>query len=396
MARRASLCYWQRVSSLAPHQHRLHKALRRHAAKGWQRAVFARPGDDPRPTELVGPEGTPAAADVDALLAAADAAATQGRVKVTLVVDDRTKVRIDARHGRAKLVALDEDRARKMMGGKDRALRPDDSAPLLRVIGLMNADGTISTKHAKKYKQVNHLVELCRPIWARWEDNAGEQEGRIAPRRIVDLGCGNGYLTFVIAEALRLAGIDALVEGIDVRGDVVDRANDRAATLGWDHVRFRRGTIADASRKPTPDLVVSLHACDTATDDALAFAIETGARAILCAPCCQRELSTQLHKDTVPVHALAQHNLLGRDYAAVLTDALRVETLVACGYAVDTLEFVASEHTPKNLLLRASRRHADAPVDRSRWKLDRIRERCHALGVRPHLLEVLDGQSARA
>ena len=389
MARRASLCYSLRVSSRAPHQHRLHKALRRHAAKGWKVAVFARPGDDPTPTELAGPAGVPTPADLDALLAAADTAADDGRVKITLVVDDRTKVRIDARHGRAKVVALDEDLARKMMGGKDRALRPDDSAPLLRVIGLMNADGTISTKHAKKYKQVNHLVELCRPIWARWE---GDRDG---PRRIVDLGCGNGYLTFVIAEALRLAGIDAAVEGLDVRGDVIDRANERAATLGWDHVRFRRGSIADASRRVAPDLVVALHACDTATDDALAFAIETGARAILAAPCCQRELSTQLAKDTVPVPALAQHNLLGRDYAAVLTDALRIETLVACGYAVDTLEFVASEHTPKNLLLRAHRRHADAPVDPSRWKLDRVRERCEALGVRPHLLEVLD-QSARA
>lgn len=371
------------MSSRAPHQQRLHKALRRHAAEGWQRAVFARPGEDPSPAEHAAPAGTPTEADLDALLAATDAAAARGQVKITLVLDAKTKVRIDARHGRAKVVELDEDRARKIMGGKDRALRPDDSAPLLRVIGLMNADGTISTKHAKKYKQVNHLVQLCRPIWARWGD-AGK-----GPRRVVDLGCGNGYLTFVIAEALRLEGIEAVVEGLDVRGDVIDRANDRAAALGWSHVRFRRGSIEAAPRNDAPDLVVALHACDTATDDALAYAIATGARAILAAPCCQRELSTQLDKKTVPLPSLAQHGLLGRDYAAVLTDALRVEVLLACGYSVDTLEFVASEHTPKNLLLRAHRRHGDAPVDPSRWKLDRVRERCDALGVRPHLLEAL-------
>jgi SAM-dependent methyltransferase len=353
--------------------------------------VFARPGDDADVTEHAGPAGTPTPVDLEALVAATLKAAGEGRVKITLVLDDQRRVRIDARHGRAKVMQIDEALARKMMGGKDRALRPDASAPLLRVIGLMNADGTISTKHAKKYKQVNHFVELCRPIWARWK--ADERTG---PRMVLDLGCGNAYLTFVAAEALRLEGIDAKLLGIDVREDLITRARARAATLGWRHIEFVQGTIAEAPRDIRPDLVIALHACDTATDEALAFAIETGASSILCAPCCQRELSTQLDRDKVPVPALAKHGLLGRDYASVLTDALRVELLTACGYEVDTLEFVASEHTPKNLLLRAQRRHSSAAVDPTRWKLEPVGLRCDALGVHPDLLRRLQRVRQRA
>ncbi len=116
---------------------------------------------------------------MQSLLDAAEAAAGEGRVKHTLVLDDRHRVKIDARHGHAKRVTLDEARTRKVMGGKDRPLRPDASASLLQVIGIMNADGTISARSAKKYKQVNHFVELCRPVWERLV--AGRPAGSDAP-----------------------------------------------------------------------------------------------------------------------------------------------------------------------------------------------------------------------
>lgn len=367
---------------------RLRKTLRRHAREGYARAVFARPGEDAEPVvhEGHGRGTAPSEAELLALVQAAERAATEGRVKHTLVLDDHTRIKIDARHGRAKVQALDEARATKMMGGKERPLRPDVSAPLLRAIGLQNADGTISAKHAKKYKQVNHFVEVCRPIFARLP----------AARAIavLDLGCGNAYLTFVMAEALRLADREARLHGVDVRADLVERARQRAAVLGWSHVTFSQGEIADVDPEAiplgtTPDLVVALHACDTATDDALYLAIAQGVPEILCAPCCQRELATQLDASHVPISAIARHGLLLRDYASALTDALRAEILDACGYAVEAVEFVASEHTPKNLLLRAHRRHADAVLDPSRWHLDRVRARAEALGVRPRLLERL-------
>jgi SAM-dependent methyltransferase len=384
------------VSHRGPALARLRKTLARHARQGWARAVFARPGPDDAPVVLEGPgAGTADEAAVAALLTAAEAAAAEGRVKQTLVLDEHRRVRVDARHGRGTVVALDENRARKVMGGKDRALRPDASAPLLRVIGLMNADGTISADNAKKYKQVNHFVELCRPVWERL--SAGREVTAAAPLRVLDLGCGNGYLGFVLAEALRLAAIPTRLHGVDRRADVIAQCRARAEALGYGGLSFQEASIAevDACASPlrgTPDLVVALHACDTATDDALALAVRSGASSILAAPCCQHELAEQLRHAqaaAAPVPALLRHSILRQDYAAGLTDALRVELLEACGYVVDAIEFVGSQHTPKNLLVRAHRRHPGAPVDPTRWRLDRVRERCEALGVQPRLLAAL-------
>ncbi len=384
------------MSHRGPTLARLRKTLARHAREGWARAVFARPGPDDAPVVIEGPgAGVVDEASVAALVSAAEAAAAEGRVKQTLVLDEQRRVKVDARHGRGTVVTLDEARARKVMGGKDRALRPDASAPLLRVIGLMNADGTISADSAKKYKQVNHFVELCRPVWERL--SAARAASHEAPLRVLDLGCGSGYLGFVLAEALRLAEIPVRLHGVDRRDDVIGQCRARAAALGQPGLSFEAASIADVD--PTsalggaPELVVALHACDTATDDALALAVRAGASSILAAPCCQHELAEQLRhapEAAAPVPALLRCSLLRQGYAAELTDALRVELLEACGYHVDAIEFVGSQHTPKNLLLRAHRRHPGAPVDPARWRLDPVRARCEALGVRPRLLAALE------
>lgn len=402
------------MSQRGPALARLRKTLRRHTREGWARAVFARPGqgttqgdpetgelatEDDAPQVLEGPgPGAPDEATVQALVQAAEAAAAEGRVKQTLVLDELRRVRIDARHGHGKLVTLDEARARKVMGGKDRNLRPDQSAPLLRVIGIMNADGSISAKSAKKYKQVDHFVELCRPVWERLV--AQRAPSAEAPLRVLDLGCGNGYLGFVLAEALRLAEIPMRLHGVDRRADVITQCRARAQALPYPGLSFQEASIAELEPAATPlqgapELVVALHACDTATDDALALAVQSGASAIMAAPCCQHELAEQLRdahphgqggREAAPVPALLRHSILRQDYAAGLTDALRVELLEACGYHVDAIEFVGSQHTPKNLLLRAHRRHPQGPVEPARWRLQAVRERCEALGVRPRLL----------
>jgi len=389
---------------------RLRKTLARHAHEGWVRAVFARPksdgsdeADDADEAEQVleGPgPGTPTSEVLDALLDAAEAAAREGRVKQTLVLDERRRVRVDARHGKAKVLELDEARARKVMGGKNRALRPDGSGELLRVIGIMNADGSISARSAKKYKQVNHFVELCRPVWAKLVGQRQPRED--APLRVLDLGCGNAYLGFVLSEALRLAEVPARLHGVDRRADVIEQCRVRAEALGHAGLSFQQAPIDTVELDETPlggppELVIALHACDTATDDALALAVGAGSAAILAAPCCQHELASQLHEVdgeaaamVAPVPALLRCSLLRKEYAAQLTDALRVELLEACGYHVDAIEFVGSEHTPKNLLLRAYRRHPQSPVDPRRWRLARLRERCDALGIRPKLLVALE------
>jgi SAM-dependent methyltransferase len=386
---------------------RLRKTLTRHAREGWARAVFARPGGDEAPVVIEGPgAGTVDEASVVALVSAAEAAAAEGRVKQTLVLDEQRRVKVDARHGRGTVVALDDARALKVMGGKEKALRPDASAPLLRVIGIMNADGTISADNAKKYKQVNHFVELCRPVWERLVAQRAVSEAE--PLRVLDLGCGNGYLGFVLVEALRLAEVPVRLHGVDRRADVIAQCRARAEALGRAGLTFQEASIAEVvtaggslagALGGAPDLVVALHACDTATDDALALAVRTGASSILAAPCCQHELAEQLRGaegSAAPVPALLQHSILRQDYAAGLTDALRVELLEACGYHVDAIEFVGSQHTPKNLLLRAHRRHPGVTVDPARWRLDRVRERCKALGVNPRLLAALGEIPARS
>jgi len=391
---------------------------------------------------------SPTPEQLTALFSAARAAANAGLIKQTYVLDEHRRVQIDARHGRPAVRTLDEGTARKVMGGKDRALRPDTSNNLLRAIGIMNADGTISANHARKYKQVNHLAELARPTWERLVASRTRDEAH--PLRVLDLACGNAYLSFVLAESLRLAGVPLRLHGVDVRDDVVARSRERAAQLGMPHLGFARATIAEAETSALtalggpPDIVLALHACDTATDEALALAIRLGAPAILCVPCCQHELAAQLatnksaileplttdttsqtaanHAPPTPraskppapptqvftagpgplpagftpppppptaVPAMLRHGLLRGAYADLLTDSLRVEILEACGYDVAVVEFVASEHTAKNLLLRAHRRHPNARLDSSRWQLAPISARCAQLGVHPDLLRRL-------
>lgn len=445
---------------------RLQRALKPHLAHGWERAVFAAPqtedGSARAERVLAGPGVgvAPSAAQVDALLAAAAEAAGAGLWKQTLVLDARRRVQVDARHGRATTRTLDEDTALKVMGGKERALRPDTSAALLREIGIMNADGSISATHARKYKQICHLATLCEPVIDRLA--ATRAISPAAPLRALDLACGNAYLSFVLAEVLRLRGVPLRLHGVDVRADVVARSIDRARALGLAApeaaaaleatepgaavaateragapgegraarpatpgeasepgavspgggegrapgpagepavgLSFAQADIAGAARTaPTrlggvPDLVLALHACDTATDEAIALAIELGVPALLSVPCCQAELAAQLARAAAtaqPLAAMVDHGLLRRAYADVLTDSLRVAALEACGYDVTVLEFVGGEHTPKNLLIKGHRRHPRAAVEPRRWRLEPLQARCAALGVQPDLLRRL-------
>jgi SAM-dependent methyltransferase len=177
------------------------------------------------------------------------------------------------------------------------------------------------------------------------------------PLHVADLGCGNAYLTFAAYRWLTTArGSDVRLVGVDVRDDQRARNAELAERLGWGGpVRFVAGTILDTPVEPAPQLVLALHACDTATDEALARAVGWGARWVLAAPCCHHDLAAQLRRSPTPppYQALTRHGILRERYADLLTDALRAALLRRHGYRVEVVEFVHSRHTPRNLLLRA-------------------------------------------
>ncbi|MEU5564000.1 class I SAM-dependent methyltransferase [Micromonospora musae] len=188
------------------------------------------------------------------------------------------------------------------------------------------------------------------------------------PLRVVDLGCGNAYLTFAAYRYLSARGLDVELVGVDVREDQRLRNTELAERMGWgDRVRFVAGTIAEAVVDPAPDLVLALHACDTATDEALARAVRWDARWVLAAPCCHHDVAAQLRARPAPTpyELLTRQGILRERFADVLTDALRAGLLRLHGYRTEVVEFVDSRHTPRNLLIRA-RRSGAAPTDEQR------------------------------
>ncbi|MEV7985145.1 SAM-dependent methyltransferase [Micromonospora sp. NPDC085948] len=215
------------------------------------------------------------------------------------------------------------------------------------------------------------------------------------PLRVVDLGCGNAYLTFAAYRYLTTRGLDVQLVGVDVREDQRRRNTELAQRLGWaDRISFVAGTIADAVVDPAPDLVLALHACDTATDEALARAVRWEARWVLAAPCCHHDLAKQLraHSAPTPYELLTRQGILRERFADVLTDALRAGLLRVHGYRTEVVEFVDSQHTPRNLLIRARRTGAEATGPQR----EEYRELVDQWRVTPRLETLLaaDGQPA--
>jgi SAM-dependent methyltransferase len=193
-----------------------------------------------------------------------------------------------------------------------------------------------------------------------------------SPLRVVDLGCGNAYLTFAAYRFLAARGVQVQVVGVDVREDQRVRNTAVAESLGCAaDVTFVAGTISAATLPFTPDLVLALHACDTATDDALARAVQWSARWVLAAPCCHHDIAAQLKGNAAPspFGELTRHAIMRERFADVLTDTLRASLLRLHGYKVEVVEFIDSAHTPRNLLLRARRTDAaPTPAQRAEYE----------------------------
>ncbi|MFT3890563.1 MAG: SAM-dependent methyltransferase [Anaerolineales bacterium] len=227
---------------------------------------------------------------------------------------------------------------------KSRILTIENSAPLLELVGILTKDGRIKADMQRKYTQINEFLRLL-------EETDSFEAFRGKPFHVVDFGCGNAYLTFAVYHYLHnILGLDAHVTGVDVKAELIERHREKAKALGWDHLTFDVDYIADFQPQIMPDMVIALHACDTATDDALAKGIQWESPLIVCAPCCQHELQEQMSHISMPEQLLPvfHDGILFERMGDILTDTFRANILRIMGYRTDVTQFVPIEHTAKN------------------------------------------------
>lgn len=236
--------------------------------------------------------------------------------------------------------------------GKSTHLDANQAAPLLKAIGLMTPDGEVKAPMRKKFKQVNHFLELMAPML--------DAPGLGKVFNIVDCGCGKSYLGFALVWYIRnVLKRKAAFVGIDVSDNVIQQCRSRAQTLGLSEMRFQCASMREANWPNPIDLLTSLHACNTATDEALACGAARQAKRIVAVPCCQQELAKQI--TSAPQYPIPRHGLFKQRFADLLTDMARSLFLEAQGYRVTIGEFVSVEESPKNLMLRAEKKSENNP-----------------------------------
>lgn len=258
----------------------------------------------------------------------------------TVLISKKGKVTVKRKTQKKEPVSADISHNRK----KQYILREGVPVPFLTDLGVMTEEGKVISSRFDKFRQINRFLEFIEDILPQLE-----REREVT---ILDFGCGKSYLTFAMYYYLHeLKGYDVSIIGLDLKSDVIRRCNELSEKYGFGKLRFLEGDIADYTGAEKVDMVVTLHACDTATDFALAKAVRWDAKVILSVPCCQHELNAQMKNDVLgPV---MKYGLLKERFAALVTDGLRAQYLEREGYDAQILEFIDMEHTPKNILIRA-------------------------------------------
>ncbi len=262
------------------------------------------------------------------------------KVRANVLVSKKGKVTIQKKQqsGCVKEVDLSHNRTKKYI------LQEGIAVPFLQDLGVMTSDGKIVRTKFDKFRQINRFLEFIEDILP--------QLAKDREVTILDFGCGKSYLTFAMYYYLHeLKNYDVRIIGLDLKTDVIRHCNELSEKYGYSKLKFLEGNIADYTGVDEVDMVVTLHACDTATDFALDKAVGWKAKVILSVPCCQHELNGQIKSEIL--EPVFKYGLIKERMAALVTDALRAEYLESCGYDAQILEFIDMEHTPKNILIRA-------------------------------------------
>lgn len=270
---------------------------------------------------------------------------------------------------------------------KNRLLNPND--PFLMEVGISDSKGVIKPSKSDKYMQVEEFLRILAPTLKNAIE-AGQihKPTRDKPLTITDLGCGHAYLTFGAHQYLQAEAIPVSVIGIDIRPKSRDRNIAIAEKLGIEKsIAFRAEEISETTVTKT-DVAIALHACDTATDDAITWAVQSDAKLLFIAPCCHHDLQSQLSEIPEPWSMLTKHGLMKERISDLITDALRAQILRLLGYRVDVIEFIGGEHTPRNLMIRAVKTGAKPDAhDVARYK-----EMITMWRVKPALAERLENE----
>jgi len=261
-----------------------------------------------------------------------------------------------------------------------RELAPGQSPELLKALHILTREGQLNADSLRKLKQVNHLARLLAPA-------IEDVLARFGEPVLVDCGAGKSYLGFVLYQLFLDAAGKGTLHAIESRAELVEKARALATRLGFGRMTFEQAEIAAAQPPPRVHLVTALHACDTATDDALALAIRTGADHVAVVPCCQAEVAEQLHRAPAPAPLLAslfEHPWHRREFGSHLTNVVRALALEASGYSVTVTELAGWEHSLKNELILGKKVRAGDGRARAR-----LLELCDAAGVKPKLVRLL-------
>lgn len=302
---------------------------------------------------------------------------------VTILISKKGKCTVNAKRGvQQKSVAQNDAKTQRPMEHnrtKNYILEEGIPVPFLVGLGVQTAEGKIVKSRYDKFRQINRYLEFIEDVIPKLP------KGKTL--RIIDFGCGKSYLTFAMYYYLHvMKQYPVQITGLDLKTDVIDHCNRLAEEYGYRELHFEKGDISTYEGADSVDMVVTLHACDTATDFAIEKAVKWGANVIMVVPCCQHEVNKQI--SCKELDGLLKYGLIKERMSALITDGLRAQMLEKLGYETQVLEFIDMEHTPKNILIRAVKK--SGMQKRGKQKYTSVEEMCKFLNISPTLQKLLE------